>query len=179
MMAHPCPNEVTSSYRWGESPTRARSSYLLMETAGRERLTTAPRANPTSPQHRRNHGPLPAAEQALMASACSSLPRTLQQGRTLMDTTPLGLFATKARASNRLLYGDLRRLQRDVLPTGAQSREEVEALLSLDWIERVDKDWPGYLAKVVTDFVLSTSDPPGDAVDAEMAAWLVALLAHL
>jgi hypothetical protein len=47
-----------------------------------------------------------------------------------MDTTPLRVFATKARASNRLLYGDLRRLQRDVLPAGATSREEVEILLS-------------------------------------------------
>ena len=46
-----------------------------------------------------------------------------------MDTTPLGVFASKARASNRLLYGDLRRLQRDVLPTGARSREEIEVLL--------------------------------------------------
>jgi hypothetical protein len=59
-----------------------------------------------------------------------------------MDTTPLRVFASKARASNRLLYGDLRRLQRDVLPTGATSREEVEVLLSLDRIERVDRDWP-------------------------------------
>ena len=95
------------------------------------------------------------------------------------ETTPLCVFVAKAQASNRLLYGDLRRLQRDVLPTGATSREDVEALLSLDWIERVDKDWPGYLARVVTDFVLSMSDPPGDALDAETAAWLVSLLAHL
>ena len=43
-----------------------------------------------------------------------------------MDTTPIGLFASKARASNRLLHGDLRRLHRDVLSTGATSREEVE-----------------------------------------------------
>ena len=95
------------------------------------------------------------------------------------ETTPLCVFVAKAQASNRLLYGDLRRLQRDVLPTGATSREDVEALLSLDWIERVDKDWPGYLARVVTDFVLSMSDPPGHAVDAETAAWVVSLLAHL
>ena len=78
-----------------------------------------------------------------------------------MDTTPLCVFATKARSSNRLLYGDLRRLQRDVLPTGATSRKEVEVLLSLDWIERVDRDWPRYLAMTVSEFVLSTSDPPG------------------
>ena len=95
----------------------------------------------------------------------------------ITETTPLDAFAAKARASNRLLYGDLRRLQRDVLPTGATSREDVEALLSLDWIERVGDDWPGYLARVVTDFVLATSDPPG-VVDADTAAWLAGLLEH-
>src|SRR5918994_1557189 len=111
-----------------------------------------------------------------MAWACSSLPRTLQQGRTLMDTTPLGLFATKARASNRLLYGDLRRLRRDVLPTGATSRDEVEVLLSLDWIERVDRNWPRYLAITVSRFVLSTADPPR-VVSEEATEWLAAALA--
>jgi hypothetical protein len=93
-----------------------------------------------------------------------------------MDTTPLGVFATKARASNRLLYGDLRRLRRDVLPTGATSREEIETLLSLDWIERVDRDWPRYLARTVSEFMLSTSDPPG-LISGEAAAWLAAALA--
>jgi hypothetical protein len=94
-----------------------------------------------------------------------------------MDTTPLGLFATKARSSNRLLYGDLRRLRRDVLPTGARSREEIEVLLSLDWIERVDRDWPRYLAMTVSEFVLSTADPPG-VIDGDTAAWLAAALAE-
>ncbi len=92
-----------------------------------------------------------------------------------MDTTPLDLFATKARASNRLIYGDLRRLRRDVLPTGATSREEVEILLTLDSIERVDRDWPRYLAMTVSEFVLSTSEPRG-VVDAETATWLVPIL---
>jgi hypothetical protein len=93
-----------------------------------------------------------------------------------MDTTPLGLFATKARASNRLLYGDLRRLRRDVLPTGATSREEIETLLSLDWIERLDEGWPGYLGVTVREFALSTSNPPG-TVDPETATWLARALA--
>jgi hypothetical protein len=94
-----------------------------------------------------------------------------------MDATPLGVFATKARTSNRLLYGDLRRLRRDVLPTGARSREEIEVLLSLDWIERVDRDWPRYLAMTVSEFVLSTSDPSG-VIDGDTAAWLVTALSE-
>ncbi len=92
-----------------------------------------------------------------------------------MDTTPLRAFARKATTSHRLIYGDLRRLQRDVLPAGATTREEVEILLSLDSLERVDEGWPGYLARTVTDFVLATSDPPG-IVDAKAAAWLVTSL---
>jgi hypothetical protein len=101
----------------------------------------------------------------------------VQKGRTRMDTTPLCVFATKARASNRLLYGDLRRLRRDVLPRGVKSREEVETLLSLDRIERVDRDWPRYLAITVSEFVLSTADPPG-VIDGDTAAWLAAALAE-
>jgi hypothetical protein len=93
-----------------------------------------------------------------------------------MDTTPLRVFASKARASNRLLYGDLRRLQRDVLPTGARSREEIEVLLTLDSIERVDRDWRRYLAMTVSEFVLSTADPPR-VISGEAAAWLAAALA--
>ena len=89
-----------------------------------------------------------------------------------MDTTPLRAFASKARASNRLLYGDLRRLQRDVLPAGAVTREEIELLLSLDGIGRLDDGWPRYLATTVSEFVLSTADPPG-IIDGEPAAWLV------
>jgi hypothetical protein len=60
------------------------------------------------------------------------------------------------------------------MPTGARSRDKVEALLALDW--RVDRDWPGYLARTVSEFVLSTSDPPS-SVDPETAAWLAMALA--
>jgi hypothetical protein len=48
-----------------------------METAGRETFIAAPKAT-TSPQHRRNHSSSRPAERSLMASACSSLSRTLQ-----------------------------------------------------------------------------------------------------
>jgi len=90
-----------------------------------------------------------------------------------MDTTPLCVFATKVTASNRIVFGDLRRLQRDVLPTGATSREEVEALLSLDSLGQLDDDWPDYLVTTVKSFVLSTS---AGSVDADTAAWLVTAL---
>jgi hypothetical protein len=53
-----------------------------------------------------------------------------------MDTAPLTLFAQKVLASNRLLFADLRRLRRDVLPNGITTREEAELLLGLDHIGR-------------------------------------------
>src|SRR5215208_1842287 len=66
-----------------------------------------------------------------------------------MDTTPLCVFVTKVTASNRIVFGDLRRLRRDVLPTGATSREEIETLLSLDSLGQLDDDWPEYLITTV------------------------------
>ena len=55
-----------------------------------------------------------------------------------MDTAPLTLLAQKVSASNRLLFADLRRLQRDILPAGITTRDEAEVLLGLDHIERLD-----------------------------------------
>jgi hypothetical protein len=72
---------------------------------------------------------------------------------------------------------DLRRLQRDLLPAGASSREEIETLLLLDRIGQVDEDWPEYLIETVVQFVLSTSTPPG-WVGANMAAWLMETLSR-
>ena len=93
-----------------------------------------------------------------------------------MDTTPLCVFVNKVTASNRIVFGDLRRLQRDVLPSGPSSGEEIEILLSLDSMGQVDEDWPEYLVETVVRFVLSTSNPPG-SVDASTATWLIGAVA--
>jgi hypothetical protein len=91
-----------------------------------------------------------------------------------MDTAPLILFARKVSASNRLLFADLRRLRRDILPDGITSREEVEVLLGLDHLERLDEEWPAYLAEAVAAFVIAASEPSG--LDPATTAWLVAVL---
>jgi hypothetical protein len=91
-----------------------------------------------------------------------------------MDTAPLTLFARKVSASNRLLFADLRRLRRDILPDGITSREEAEVLLGLDYIERLDGEWSAYLAEAVAAFVVSASEPP--SIDQDTAAWLVTVL---
>jgi hypothetical protein len=91
-----------------------------------------------------------------------------------MDTAPLTLFAQKVSASNRLLFADLRRLRRDILPHGITSWEEAELLLSLDHIERLDEEWAAYLVEAVTAFALSASESP--ALDPATTAWLVTAL---
>jgi hypothetical protein len=91
-----------------------------------------------------------------------------------MDTAPLTLFAQKVSASNRLLFADLRRLRRDILPDGITSREEAEVLLGLDHLERLDEEWPAYLAEAVAVFVIAASEPSG--LDPATTAWLVAVL---
>jgi hypothetical protein len=91
-----------------------------------------------------------------------------------MDTAPLTLFAQKVSASNRLLFADLRRLRRDVLPNGITTREEAEVLLGLDHLERLDGEWSAYLAEATASFVISASEPP--ALDPASTAWLVTSL---
>ena len=72
-----------------------------------------------------------------------------------MHVTSLRVFVDRLSEAQRLGFGDLRRLQRDILPNGPQSREDVEALLALDLaLERADRGWPEYLLQVVKGFVL-------------------------
>ena len=49
-----------------------------------------------------------------------------------MGTSTLRQFVSRALAGKRISFGDLQRLQRDVLPGGLTSREEAEALMALD-----------------------------------------------
>src|SRR5215210_8087382 len=117
-----------------------------METGGRDRFIPAPRATPHATSTPQKPCPAHAAPAVAFGKLLSTtVISTLQQGRRFMDTTPLCVFVTKVTASNRIVFGDLRRLQRDVLPTGPATREEIEALLALDSLGNVDEDWPGYL----------------------------------
>jgi hypothetical protein len=96
-----------------------------------------------------------------------------------MGNIVLHAFISKVREDRRLRFGDLRRLQRDVLPNGISTREEAEALIAIDAIlERADEGWPGYLASSLKTFALSASQPRG-SVDQQTAEWLVSALADL
>jgi len=88
----------------------------------------------------------------------------------------LRAFVCKAPERNRISFGDLRRLQRTVLPHGLVTREQAEVLIALDQtIARTDRAWAGYLVAALTDFVVWRSTSPG-RVEPETAAWLVASL---
>jgi hypothetical protein len=96
-----------------------------------------------------------------------------------MGNIVLHAFIKKVRESRRLLYGDLQRLQRDVLPNGLTTREEAKALIALDGVlERADDGWQDYLTEALKQFVLSTSRPQG-SVDHDTAEWLASALAGL
>jgi hypothetical protein len=89
-----------------------------------------------------------------------------------MHVTSLRVFVDRLSEAQRLGFGDLRRLRRDILP----SRDDVEALLALDLaLERADRGWPEYLLEAVKGFVISASDPQG-VVGPELAGWLVSVL---
>ena len=88
----------------------------------------------------------------------------------------LRAFVSNALERNRISFGDLRRLQRNILPHGLLTRDQAEVLIALDHtITRTDKAWAGFLVTIITDFVVWRSSSPG-RVEPETAAWLVASL---
>src|SRR3712207_3637518 len=95
-----------------------------------------------------------------------------------MTPTSLQDFLTKTAAKNRITFGDVRRLQRDVLPDGITSREDAEGLIRLDGlVARADGAWTEWLVAQITDFVVWGERPTG-AVEEEAGAWLTGCLAE-
>src|SRR4051812_37491170 len=102
---------------------------------------------------------------------------TATKGRKHMSTT-LHEFVSKALEANRIRFGDLRRLQRDILPYRIATRHEAEMLLALDAkVERADRDWVEYLVPAVAQFVVWGLEPAG-RIDQEKAEWLIDALAR-
>ena len=72
-----------------------------------------------------------------------------------MNSTSLQDFVAQVRRSQRISFGDLRRLQRDILPGRLASREDAELMLSADRAaHKADPDWSAYLISTVRDFVV-------------------------
>lgn len=71
---------------------------------------------------------------------------------------------------------DVRLLQRDILPNGPVTIEDVDVLIALDRaVPRAVDRWADYLVASVVDHVVWASRPTG-YVDAATARWLVASL---
>ena len=63
-----------------------------------------------------------------------------------------------------------------MLPNGAMTRDQVEALIAMDGAgRRADPAWAAYLTSTVVDFVVWGSRPTG-YVDPDAAQWLETLL---
>ena len=93
-----------------------------------------------------------------------------------MERSDLSEFVQQVISRGRITYGDIKRLQRKVLPDGVMTREEAEALLILDrTVERMDPTWAAYLSDTIVDFVVWGCRPTG-YVDQETARWLETLL---
>ena len=96
-----------------------------------------------------------------------------------MENSKLQDFVTTTVLHNRITFGDVRRLQRDYLPHGVASREQVEMLLQLDgMIDRADRAWADWLVAAVFDFAVF-SERSVDAVESGTCDWLLDHLAAL
>ncbi len=93
-----------------------------------------------------------------------------------MINSSLQTFANKVQQAGRISFGDGKRLQRDILPDGINSREEAELLLTLDqMVSRADPAFADWLVAMMVDFVVWGMRPTG-IVDANTAAWLAPFL---
>jgi hypothetical protein len=95
-----------------------------------------------------------------------------------MTGTSLREFVEQVSDAGRIRFGDLRRLQRDLLPSRITSCEEAELLISLDRaVRKFDRDWNDYFVSAVRDFVVWGMEPIGQ-VDRGKAEWLLRVLSH-
>jgi hypothetical protein len=93
-----------------------------------------------------------------------------------MINSSLQIFVNKVQEAGRISFGDVKRLQRDVLPDGISSREEAVLLLTLaQTVDRADRAFGDWLVAMMVDFVVWGMRPTG-TVDAETAAWLTPFL---
>lgn len=87
-------------------------------------------------------------------------------------------FGTRILQKNRISFGDVQRLQRNILPDGIGSREEAELLIGLDRrVGKSDPGWGRFLVAMMVDFVVWGERPTG-VVDEDTARWLAAVLAE-
>lgn len=89
-----------------------------------------------------------------------------------MNQERLREVAAEIESRGRIQFGDVRRLERDVLPDGVTCREEAEILIRLDRaVSRTDRAWGAWFVAVMVDYVVWSERPTG-IVNEEAAIWL-------
>ena len=96
---------------------------------------------------------------------------------SMLKNTKLQDFVAAVSAKGQIGYGDVRRLQRDILPAGIFSRDEAELLIALNaQLFRGDKAWGPWLVAAVVEFAANQEGgehPLGEA----LGEWLGRLVA--
>src|SRR3954469_2846196 len=85
--------------------------------------------------------------------------------RQQMVNSSLQAFASNVQKAGRISFGDVQRLQRDILPNGISSRAEAELLTLDQTISRADRAFADWLVAMMADFVVWGLRPTG-TVDA-------------
>jgi hypothetical protein len=150
----------------------AREQHALAFAFGSRCLMTA-RMTPSGPHFRRSQPHSHPGRRAAEPLAFRLHPAALAIERgSSMSATSLRDFVSRTLEHKRIRFGDLRRLQRDILPTRITTREQAEVLIALDSsVGRADREWRQYLIATIRDFAIWGSPPVG-RIDKEKADWL-------
>jgi hypothetical protein len=90
----------------------------------------------------------------------------------MINDLSLESFVTSAIAHRRITFGDVRRLHRDFLPSGIETRAQAETLASLATeVGHADRSWRQWFAAALTDFAAKSTEGGAAARD-ETIAWL-------
>jgi hypothetical protein len=90
----------------------------------------------------------------------------------MINDLSLAGFVANAIAHRRITFGDVRRLQRDYLPNGIESREQAAMLTELAAsVEHADRSWKQWFAATLADFTAKGAENGAPARDG-IIAWL-------
>ena len=94
----------------------------------------------------------------------------------MSNAASLQSIADEIASKGYISFGDVRRLQRDILPDSIAGQTEAECLIALDRrVSRVNPAWSCWLVAAVVDVVVWTERPTG-LVSEETAQWLATAL---
>jgi len=80
-------------------------------------------------------------------------------------------FLTSVVTRNRITFGDVRRLQRDYLPCGIETRAQAEMLTALAKVEHADRSFGPWFTAALAELAANSAEGDASARD-ETIAWL-------